>query len=160
MVERPDQIEKHIASTRHQLGNNLHELEDKVKQAADWRTYYERNPMMMVGLAFGGGVMLATMMGGNRERNDTPFMTPAPRPAGYLTGAIQRSPMSDTWSDTWQTLKAALIGLSGAKLRSMLDEALPGFTEHYDRAARSNAGYSPATSNPPNREYEVPSHRM
>ena len=156
MPERPDQIEQHIASTRHELGNNLHELEDKVKQAADWRTYYDRNTMMMVGLAFGGGVMLASMMGGKRERNDTPFMTPAPRPAGYLTGAIQRNPISDTW----QTLTTALIGLSGAKLRSLLDEALPGFTEHYDRAARTNPGYSQASSNPPSREYEVPSHRM
>jgi Protein of unknown function (DUF3618) len=144
MAERPDQIEQHIASTRHELGNNLHELEDKVKQATDWRTYYERNPMMMVGLAFGGGVMLATMMGGNRERNAAPVMTPAPRPAGYLTGAIQRNPVSDTW----QTLKAALIGLSGAKIRSLLDEALPGFTEHYDRAARTNPGFSQAPLNP------------
>ena len=154
MAERPDQIEQHIASTRHELGNNLHELEDKVKQAADWRTYYERNPMMMVGLAFGGGVMLATMMGGKRERDDTPFVTPAPQTAGYLTGATQRNPMSDTW----QNLKAALIGLSGAKLRNLLDEALPGFTEHYDRAA--STGYAHTSSNPPSREYEVPSHRM
>jgi hypothetical protein len=67
MAERPDQIEQHIASTRHQLGNNLHELENKVKQAADWKTYYERNPMLMVGLAFGGGVLLASMMAGRRK---------------------------------------------------------------------------------------------
>lgn len=156
MAERPDQIEQHIASTRHQLGNHLHELEDKVKQAADWRTYYERNPMTMVGLAFGGGVLLASMMGGKRDRGDTPLMTHTPRSAGYLTGATPKSPIFDTW----QNLKAALIGLSGAKLRSLLDEALPGFSEHYDRAAHATPGNSPTSSYPQSREYEVPSHRM
>jgi hypothetical protein len=154
MAERPDQIEQHIASTRHELGNNLHELEYKVKQAADWKTYYERNPMMMVGLAFGGGVLLASMMGGKRE--GAPFTAPVPRSAGYLTGATQRNPVSETW----QNMKAALIGLSGAKLRSLLDEAIPGFSEHYDNAARANPGYSGHSQHPQNREYEVSSHRM
>src|SRR5438046_1854948 len=110
MAERPDQIEQHIASTRHELGANLHELEDKVKQATDWKTYYDRNPMLMVGLAFGGGVMLASMMGGKRSLDHGAVMPQAPRTAGYLTGATQSGPINETW----QNLKAALIGLSGA----------------------------------------------
>ena len=154
MAERPDQIEQHIASTRHELSNNLHELENKVKQAADWKTYYERNPMMMVGLAFGGGVLLASMMGGRRE--SAPYTAQVPRSAGYLTGATQANPVSETW----QNLKAALIGLSGAKVRSLLDEAIPGFSEHYDNATRGNSGYSGSSQNPQTREYEVSSHRM
>jgi len=156
MAERTDLIEQHIELTRYQLGNNLHELEDKVKQAADWRTYCDRNPMMMVGLAFGGGVLLASMLGGKRERQDTPFTAQAPRSAGYLTGATQRDPISDTW----QTMKAALIGLTGAKIRSLLDDAIPGFSEHYANATRGNASSSAPSSYPQNREYEPPTHRM
>ena len=156
MAEKPDQIEKHIASTRTELGNHLQELEDKVKQAADWRTYYERSPMMMLGLAFGGGALLAGLLGGRRERESTPYMAQPPRTAGYLTGATQRNAISDTW----ETMKAALIGLSGAKLRSLLDDAIPGFSEHYDQAARANPGYSAPASHPQNREYETPTHRM
>jgi len=156
MAERTELIEQHIELTRYQLGNNLHELEDKVKQAADWRTYYERNPMMMMGLAFGGGVMLASMLGGKRERRDTPFTAQAPRSAGYLTGATQRDPVSETW----QNMKAALIGLTGAKIRSLLDDAIPGFSEHYANATRGNPGSSAPSSYSPNREYETPTHRM
>jgi hypothetical protein len=156
VAERTDLIEQHIELTRYQLGNNLHELEDKVKQAADWRTYYDRNPMMMVGLAFGGGVLLASMLGGKRERQDTPFTAQAPRSAGYLTGATQRDPISDTW----QNMKAALIGLTGAKIRSLLDDAIPGFSEHYANATRGNPGYSAPSSYPQNRDTETPTHRM
>jgi hypothetical protein len=155
MAERTDQIEQHIELTRYELGNNLHELEDKVKQAADWRTYYERNPIMMVGLAFGGGVLLASMAGGKRERYDAGF-TPATRSAGYSTGNARRDPMSDTW----RNMKAALIGLAGARVRNVLDEALPGFSEHYANVARGNSGYTAPSSNPQNREPETHTHRM
>lgn len=156
MAERTDLIEQHIELTRYQLGNNLHELEDKVKQAADWRTYYERNPMMMVGLAFGGGVLLASMMGGKRERYDAAFAAQPPRSAGNFTGATQRDPISDTW----QNMKAALIGLTGAKIRSLLDDAIPGFSEQYANATQGNPGSSAASSYPQTREYETPTHRM
>jgi hypothetical protein len=155
MAEKPDQIEQHIASTRSELGNHLQELEDKVKQAADWKTYYERSPMTMLGLAFGGGVMLAAMLGGGR-RGYAPMAAPSQR---ELTRAYNPPPRSAV-SDTWENLKAALIGLSGAKLRGFLDEAIPGFSEHYDRATRGSVVSSPPSSYAPGREYEVPSHRM
>ena len=154
MAERPDQIEQHIQSTRHQLGNNLHQLENKVRQAADWKTYYDRNPMMMVGLAFGGGVLLASLTGGRREA--APFAERVPRNAGYLTGTTQGSPVSETW----RNMKTALIALSGAKIRTLLDEVIPGFGEHYDNAARGNASYPGSSQHPETREYEVSSHRM
>ena len=61
MAERPDQIARHIESARSELGSNLHELEEKVRQEADWKTHFERNPLTLLGLAFGGGVLLASM---------------------------------------------------------------------------------------------------
>lgn len=156
MAERTDLIEQHIELTRYQLGNNLHELEDKVKQAADWRTYYDRNPMLMLGLAFGGGVMLASMLGGKGRRYDASFPAQTPRSAGYLSGTAPRDPISDTW----QNIKTAVIGLTGAKIRSLLDDAIPGFSEHYANATRENPGSSATSSYSQNREYETPAHRM
>ena len=124
MVERSEQIEKHIASTRSELGSNLQELEDKVKQAADWRTYFDRNPMMLMGLALGGGVLLGTMTG-NKGRESLE----APRTSG---GGRENGLAADTWS----TLKGALIGLAGSKVRTLLEEAIPGFNEQYEKMER------------------------
>ncbi len=153
MAERPDQIEQHIASTRYELGNHLHELEDKVKQAADWKTYYERSPMVILGLAFGGGVMLASMLGGKRE--GTSF---APPQGQRMIGANPGAQQSAVY-DTLHTVRAALIGLSSAKLLNILNQAVPGFGEHYDKAARESARYS-SSAPASGREHEVPVHRM
>ena len=131
MVERSDQIEKHIASTRSELGSNLQELEAKVKQAADWRTYFDRNPMMVMGLALGGGVLLGTMCGASN------------RVAGIVTeedhnGKRSRDGIRHTQeADSWSVLKGALIGLAGAKVRNVLNEVLPGFSEQYEKMEKT-----------------------
>src|ERR1700682_4032656 len=67
MGEKPDQIEQHIYETRSELGENIQELQSKVKHAVDWRAQFEERPWTMVGLAFGGGVLLSALMGGTRR---------------------------------------------------------------------------------------------
>jgi hypothetical protein len=64
MDERPDQIIGHIEAQRDQLGRNLNELETRVRQTADWRTWFNRNPMMVMGAALGGGLLVGSMVAG------------------------------------------------------------------------------------------------
>ena len=58
MDEKPDQIMNHIESQREQLGRNLNELETRVKRTTDWRAQFDRNPMLTMGVALGGGLLL------------------------------------------------------------------------------------------------------
>jgi Flp pilus assembly protein TadB len=44
MDQRTARIVKDIAEDRQRLGDNIAELERKLRQAADWRSYYARNP--------------------------------------------------------------------------------------------------------------------
>jgi len=64
MDERPDQILGHIEEQRDQLGRNLNELETRVREKTDWRTYFDRNPMMIMGAALGGGLLVGSMIAG------------------------------------------------------------------------------------------------
>ena len=135
MAERPDQIAKHIESARNELGSNLHELENKVRQEADWKTHFERSPMTLMGLAFGGGVLLASMIGGPGRRAIMPVAEHQNgKPFG---GSLRNSQVSDSWV----TLKGALLGLAGAKVRNVLNEVLPGFAEQYDKMERHYDGH-------------------
>ena len=151
MAERPDQIARHIESARSELGSNLHELEAKVRQEADWKTHFERNPMTLMGLAFGGGVLLASVIGGSSRRA---VIAPLDSQNGRPSGGILRTTQV---ADSWDTLKGALIGLAGAKVRNVLDEVLPGFSEQYDKMEREN---SASASRTPGRDFESSAHRM
>ena len=61
MGQTGDEIEGHIRSTREELRSNLQELEGRVKSAVDWRERFRRNPALGVGLAAGGGFLLAAL---------------------------------------------------------------------------------------------------
>jgi hypothetical protein len=66
MGQATGEIEAQIEGTRAELGANLQELEQKVKTVADWRHHFRNHAMTLMGVAFGGGVLLA-MMGGKRK---------------------------------------------------------------------------------------------
>ena len=69
MGERSDQITRQIEETRSDLGSNLQELETKVKDVTDWRKQFQKSPLTMIGIAFGGGILLSRMLGGGSRHS-------------------------------------------------------------------------------------------
>jgi hypothetical protein len=67
MGEKSSQITRQIEETRTRLGWNLQELEHRVKRVADWRQQFALRPFTMMGLALGGGVLLAAALGGRHS---------------------------------------------------------------------------------------------
>jgi hypothetical protein len=62
-----DQIERRIAATREDLKSNLQELERRVKTAADWRHQFKQHTGSMIAVAFGGGILLSSLLGKRRQ---------------------------------------------------------------------------------------------
>jgi ElaB/YqjD/DUF883 family membrane-anchored ribosome-binding protein len=70
MDQRTAGIVKDIAEDRQRLGDNIAELERRLRRAADWRSYYARNPWTMLGVALGGGFLVAGILSSMfRSRN-------------------------------------------------------------------------------------------
>jgi ElaB/YqjD/DUF883 family membrane-anchored ribosome-binding protein len=63
MAEDPNALERDIAEKRRELGGHLEELESRLQEAADWRTYVRRRPLSAFGAAFGAGVAVALLLG-------------------------------------------------------------------------------------------------
>lgn len=59
--QAPNQMKRHIDSTRRQLGEDLGELESRARRAVDWRTYFDKNPMTMLALAFVVGLAFSRL---------------------------------------------------------------------------------------------------
>lgn len=162
MDEKPDEIMNHIESQRDQLGRNLNELEARVKRTTDWRAQVDRNPMLAVGIALGGGLLIGSMVGGGSghrmKRSSWSSSSSSSEGINYASAnlasstsagshigsggtssAMTSSPYREhrrKTTDTLEQIKAALIAFGTAKVKEFMSEALPGFQQHLAEAER------------------------
>ena len=117
MDEKSSQIIDEIATTRDKLGDNLNALESRMREATDWRTYYERHPLMFVGAALGSGFLISRAFASGNGATHAPRYESIIRskgPAGEILDKV----------------KGALVVYGTAKAKEALDNLLPGFREH------------------------------
>jgi len=57
-----DQIVSDIDQTREHLKSNLEELESRMKDAANWRSYFRKRPGPMIVAAVLGGALLSALI--------------------------------------------------------------------------------------------------
>ena len=158
MGERSDQITRKIAQTRGELGANLNELEHKVRDVTDWRKQVQKSPLTMIGIAFGGGVLLSRVLGGSPRgrRHYRPGEARANGEASSSADAAGTNFGHNKPADAWDNIKGALIGVAAGKVQDFLRDAVPGFHEEYSKVERHNGPESlrEQTSRTP----EAPSH--
>jgi hypothetical protein len=116
--KRREQIESELQEERDELRANLDELRDRVRSATDWRQQFRNNPMLGVGLAFGGGLVLASLL----RRAASGERSYAQRGAASGHGQLLH---------VWEAIQSALIGVAASKLTGALGEFVPGFHEHF-----------------------------
>jgi hypothetical protein len=125
MGETTSQIASYIETKREDLGSNLAELENKVKSITDWREQFRSNPMTMVGVAFGGGVLLASMLGGKSHHRNGRHLNDTAVPHA---GTDQQTNKA---LETWDSIKGALIGVAATRFKDFVGELVPGFQEQF-----------------------------
>jgi hypothetical protein len=122
--ETVDQIADHIKSSREDLRSNLEALGHKAKSAVDWRERFRDNTGAALAVAFGGGFIVAKVIGGPRGRGTGPK---AARVTPALAGVIESR--KGQGSKVWDDIQQALVGVVAAKVMDTLAELVPGFKE-------------------------------
>jgi hypothetical protein len=129
MGQRTDQIENQIESKREDLKSNLEELQTRVKTVTDWRHYFAEHTGTMIAAAFGGGVLLATMVGGRSNRASLSEASGSSEPARPWTRGTKHEVLENV-----DSIKSALVGAAATRFKSILGEVVPGFNEHLAKA--------------------------
>ena len=145
MGQATSQIEAHIENTREDLGSNLRELEQKVKSATDWKQHFRKSPMTLLGVAFGGGILVATMLGGRKGRRGERSYRSGPGADAYTAND---HPTNKAF-ETWDNIKGALIGVAATRFKDLVGEVVPGFQDELSRReekARSGQVQRPHTA--------------
>jgi ElaB/YqjD/DUF883 family membrane-anchored ribosome-binding protein len=62
MGQTPDEIRREIEHARNRLGQDLNELEYRVRKEADWRVHFRRHPWAFMGAAFAGALALGLLV--------------------------------------------------------------------------------------------------
>ena len=63
MGQTTDEIVTDIDQRREDLKSNIEELETRVKEITDWRSYVRRHPVPTIVVAMMGGVVLSSLIG-------------------------------------------------------------------------------------------------
>jgi len=71
MDETADQIRTEIEQTRARLGQDLNDLEYKVKQETDWRLHVRRRPWQFLGGVFAAAMLLGMASSGRARCRPT-----------------------------------------------------------------------------------------
>jgi hypothetical protein len=105
MGEGSDQIARDIERTRDELGSDLNELERRVKNATNWRKQFQQHPFTMMGVAFGGGLLLSQLWGSN---------------SGSRTVEQSSSTMRRRTRGFWEAIRGPLISIAAARVQRAL----------------------------------------
>lgn len=146
MGQTTEQIENHIASRREDLHSNLQELETKVKLATDWRHHFRKHPGLALAAAFGGGMLLSALVGKPRVKKTIPSSTASDISRSRASG-IGREALN-----TWDGIKGALLGVVATRIKEMLGNAVPRFSEHLSKS-EGDRGYSAPARGPEERNH-------
>jgi hypothetical protein len=136
MGENSNQIEREIQAERGQLGRNLNDLQSKVEEVTDWRTHFNKRPITMIGVALGGGLLLASMTG----RRSKPRRNYAePRSNGENEHRRGTEIQKGKALETVDTIKGALIGVAANTFQDFLGQVVPGFREQFEKTTREKS---------------------
>ena len=136
MGETTNQIEAQIESARDNLGSNFIELERKVKSVTDWKQHFQTKPMTMLGMSFGAGILLATMMGGRRSRRTERRLSASESHVGTENQKHKAI-------EAWDNIKGALLGVAATRFKDFVGEVVPGFHEQFHRTEEKAKTVSP-----------------
>ena len=148
MGERTDEIERHISDTRNELGDHIDELQQKVKTTFDWRAQFQQRPWMLVGAAFGGGLLVSLLIPGGRSSSRDRNQRWRPERYGRsssehrrleYSGGQGRSAFAEKTAGVWDNIRSALLTTGVSRLTSFVEELLPGFHEQLRQRQSQNS---------------------
>lgn len=148
MAERSDEIKERIDAQRGELGENLHELERRVKSGTDWRVQMEKRPWVMLGAAFGTGMLIASVAGRAGRSSSYSYRSSYSDASTYDYGTSRTGEsrfknfreQRHRAAESLDKMTGALIAVGVHKLQDVLKDLIPGFGDKYESSELHSPG--------------------
>ena len=162
MGKSTSEISQELEQTRSEAADKIGKIEQQVTQSAesvkeslDWRHQVEARPMLAVGAAFLGGMLLGGMSGGgNGGGNDGHPRTysyieseaqgrsTGSRSAGGISGALKNAARTSGADEAFSSAAAAVLTTATQRFKETIEETYPGFLERYESSKSASGGVS------------------
>lgn len=127
MDKTRDEIENQIEDERDALRSNLEELRDRVRSATDWRRQFRNNPVLGLSLAFGGGLLLAGLLGKRSPTAGRTYYYPARTgEASSVRPARPSTAGHEKLLGAWDAIQSALLGVAATTITNAVSDLVPG----------------------------------
>jgi len=155
MIAQTAELDGKVADAREARGDDPAETETPGRERRDWRDVVGENPLIMLGLAFAGGIAVASMnrprTGPRRARRRRPVEANGERAISEDPSDGDEEQGGDVADEgrsheVWESLRAALIEVTTEQVASYLDELLPGTGPAPERKARRRTAKSQGRS--------------
>jgi len=137
--QKIDQIEQKVMGTAQQIEGKVTETADQVKSQMNWRYQVEEHPLMSVGVAMVGGMMLGNMMGKDdhqyRSSPDVHVSQQSMHQGGGMGESIRKAARNSGLDNTVQNFASAAFGMIGERMREMTERTFPGMLDKVQTAA-------------------------
>jgi hypothetical protein len=148
MPQEPAEIKARIKAEGESLKENFEEIQSRVKEALDWKTWYRNNTALALGGVAAGGFMLSMLLrkgpsiesqfvdADEMDVDDEGSLAPDTR---RMYSQPQPKSVSRLHQVADNTMHA-ILGLAADKFQDYMASALPGFRERYAEADRKRFG--------------------
>ena len=127
MDDSPAALRRTIAATQEELSHDIDVLEAKGKELVDWRAHVDKRPLAMLGVAFVGGLIASSMVGGRRSS----------RRGVAETFANVATPRARNGHDAWGKLRSGVSAAVAGIAMDAIAKALPEVKKHVIDPARA-----------------------
>jgi hypothetical protein len=142
MSQEPIHIKAHIREQGESLKSNLEEIQNRFRDALDWKVWYRKNTALALGGFALGGVALALLLPKTSGQRGFPDTFDADGSRAYMARpyrGVTESHSPSRVRQAFDTTLSAVLGVAADKLQEVMSQALPGFREHYAEARRRRA---------------------
>ena len=134
MAQEQGKLKAHIDAEGEGLRDNFEEIENRVKDALDWRVWYKNNTALALGGAAAGGILLSLLL--PRSSSVESRFVDMDEQSIYGEPPPARSDSPSRFHQVLDNTAAAVLGVATDKLQDFMSRAIPGFREHYSNAHR------------------------
>jgi hypothetical protein len=117
-AQKIDKIEQKVGETKQQ-----------VRESLNWRRQVDEKPLMAVGAAFIGGMVLGGVMGGDDDRQKSSSHWQTSKSRGGIGGTIRNAAKTSGFEDTLNEMATGLFGSLSSRMKQVASETFPSIAD-------------------------------